>query len=77
MKCEMFDDYLAYNEDSKQSVEWTTYGDNEEYFLSKTYEFKDDFLEPIHESDRVLINGKIDKNNTKEKLIEKSLQMVF
>lgn len=76
-KYEMFDDYLAYNETLKQAVTWTVYGENDKYFLSKVYDFEDDFLEPLEDSENVLINVLITETDTLESLIEKSKNMVF
>ena len=67
-----FDDYMIYNEETKETVHWCTYGDNDEYFLSKGYDFEDDFLEELENSDYVLINEKIDQDNTLESLIERT-----
>ena len=70
-----FDDYMVYNETLKQTIYWTVYGDNNEYFLSKKYDFEDDFLEPLKDSEEILINAEINEENNLENFIEKSKKM--
>ena len=76
-KWEKLDDDMICNEDQKQVVTWCTYGDDNEYFLSEYYEFDTDFLEPIEETRDILINEKIDKNDTLRKLIKRTKERVL
>ncbi len=73
---EQFDEYMIYNEQLKVSVYWTTYGEKDQYFLAKSYEFEEDFLEEIEFTDIVLVNEEITETNTKEELIAKARGMV-
>jgi len=77
MEYEMFDDYLAYNEDQHRVVYWTTYGENNEYFLSKAYDYVEDFLTPLEDSEFILINVEVTDDLEIDALIEASKQMVF
>ena len=66
-----FDDYMIYNESTKTVIEWTTYGDGPEYFLSQTYEYENDMFD--FEGDKhTLINEEITPDNTLEDLIERT-----
>ena len=70
-----FDTYMIYNEDEKRAVIWTTYGGNEEYFLSQEYEYDVDCCEEIENTKYILVNELIDDVNTLEVLINKTKEM--
>lgn len=75
---EMFDDYMLYNEKEKRVVYWTTYGDNDEYFLSREYYYEnDDFLENDGLDTYVLVNEQITDKVTLSMLINKTKEMVI
>ena len=62
-----FDTYMIYDEERKIAVEWTTYGDNGEYFLSQEYEYENDMFD--YEGDKhILVNEEITSDNTYCKL---------
>ncbi len=73
-KWEVLDDYSIHNEETKTIVEWLTYGDNEQYFLSREYIYDGDMYE--RENGHVLVNEEITKDITFEDLIEKTKNML-
>ena len=59
-KWQMFDNYMIYNEEEKRVIKWTTYGDNEEYFLSQEYQYVGD---SIHSAAPEVLFSNLEKYN--------------
>jgi hypothetical protein len=76
-KWQKFDTHGIYNEDIKSYVEWLTYGDNNEYFLSRQYYYEgDDIFDFEGDTGYVLINELITEDNTIEDLIKRTKEML-
>jgi hypothetical protein len=69
------DNYMIYNEITKQVIIWQTYGENPTYFLSQEYYYNNDFLEENDNDRYTLINEEITKDNTVKEMIERTKNM--
>lgn len=68
-------DGIFVDEKNKEAFEIYTYGDNDEYFISQSYYYKDDFYN--YDGDKsVLINELITEDNTLEDLIKRTKNMM-